>query len=442
LGQIEEISMKVAIIGAGSTEFATELMTDILSTPALEHGTFALVDIDAERLELAHQMAEFLIAHSGQNWTVEASTQRTEVLAGSDYVINTIEVAGLANVRHDYDIPLKYGVDQCIGDTIGPGGLFKALRTLPAWLDILADVERLAPCALVMNYTNPMSLTVLAGLRASSLPIVGLCHSIQHTSQQLAGYLDIPYEEIDWRAAGINHLAWFVELKRDGEDLYPLLREKARIPEIYDQDPVRFELMLHLGAFSTEGSGHNSEYVPYFRKRPDLVAKYDRGGYRGESGFYANNWPTWRAEGDQRIRDYLSGKKALEFERGPEFASYIMEAMQTNAPAVIYGNVLNTGLIDNLPQDGVVEVACLVDKKGVQPTHFGPLPTQLAILDAQHMAFHDLVTTAVLEQDREAAAHALVVDPLTAAVCSLAEIRQMFDEMVEAQRDYLPEFLL
>jgi len=434
--------MKVAIIGAGSTEFATELVTDILSTPALEHGTFALVDIDAERLELAQQMAEFLVARSGRDWTVEASTDRTKLLAGTDYVINTIEVAGLTNVRHDYDIPLKYGVDQCIGDTIGPGGLFKALRTLPAWIDILADVERLAPHALVMNYTNPMSLTVLAGLRASSLPIVGLCHSIQHTSQQLAGYLDIPHEEIDWRAAGVNHLAWFVELRRHGEDLYPLLREKARIPELYDRDPVRFELMLHLGAFCTEGSGHNSEYVPYFRKRHDLVAKYDRGGYRGESGFYANNWPTWRAEADQRIRDYLSGEEAFEFERGPEFASYIMEAMRTNVPAVIYGNVLNTGLIDNLPQDGVVEVACLVDKNGIQPTHFGPLPTQLAILDAQHMAFHDLVTTAVLEQDREAALHALMVDPLTAAVCSLAEIRQMFDEMLEAERDYVPEFLL
>jgi alpha-galactosidase len=433
---------KIVLIGAGSTEFATELITDILSTPALEQGTFALVDIDAKRLELAHKMAEFLIARSGRNWSVEASTDRSQVLARSNYVINTIEVAGLANVRYDYDIPLKYGVDQCIGDTIGPGGLFKALRTLPAWLDILADVERLAPHAQVMNYTNPMSLTVLAGLRASSLPIVGLCHSIQHTSQQLAGYLGLPYEEIDWRAAGINHLAWFVELRRHGEDLYPLLREKACIPEIYDQDPVRFELMLHLGAFSTEGSGHNSEYVPYFRKRPDLVAKYDRSGYRGESGFYANNWPTWRAEGDQRIRDYLAGKESFEFERGPEFASYIMEAMETNAPAVIYGNVLNTGLIDNLPQDGVVEVACLVDKKGVQPTHFGPLPTQLAILDAQHMAFHELVVTALLEQDREAAVHALMVDPLTAAACSLAEIRQMFDEMVEAERDYLPEFLL
>lgn len=433
--------VKVTIIGAGSAVFATELMSDFLLTPALEEGSFALVDIDAERLELAHQMGEFLIERTGRNWTVAASTDRTQVLSGSDYVINTIEVAGLPNVRHDYDIPLKYGVDQCIGDTIGPGGLFKALRTLPAWLDILADVERLAPRALVVNYTNPMSLTVLTGVRASSLPIVGLCHSIQHTSRELADYLDVPYEDIDWRAAGINHLAWFVQLERGGEDLYPLLRQRAQDPAIYERDPVRFDMMFELGAFPTESSGHVSEYTGYYRKRADLIERYCRSEYRGESGFYANNWPTWRAEMDQEIQEYISGREEFEPERGPEYASYIAEAITTNAPAVVYGNVLNTGLIDNLPQDGVVEVACLVDGKGIQPTHFGSLPTHLALLNQQHMAFHDLVATAVLEQNREAAVHALMVDPLTAAVCSLAEIRQMFGEMVEAEQDYLPEFL-
>jgi len=432
---------KVTIVGAGSTEFTTELVSDILSTPALQEGTFALVDIDPVRLELAHQMADYLVSLSGRRWQVESSLERRDVLQGSDFVINTIEVAGLPNVRHDYEIPMKYGVDQCIGDTIGPGGLFKALRTLPAWIDILQDVTQLAPRCLVMNYTNPMSLTVLAGLRSSSLPIVGLCHSIQHTSEQLADYLGLPYEQVHWRAAGINHLAWFVELSRDGDDLYPLLRQRARLPEIYEQDPVRLEIMLDLGAFPTESSGHVSEYLPYFRKRPDLVQRYMRSGYLGESGFYADNWPDWRTAGDQRLHQILVGQEEFHLERGPEFASYIIEAMQTNQPAVIYGNVLNTGLIDNLPQDGVVEVACLVDGKGIQPTHFGPLPTHLALLDQQHMAFHDLVVTAVLEQEREAAVHALMVDPLTAAVCSLAEIRQMFDEMVAVEKDYLPEFL-
>lgn len=432
---------KVAIIGAGSAVFAYEIMRDVLVTPGLESGTFALVDIDAERLELAHQIADKLIVATGRNWNVEASTDRTKVMAGTDYLINTIEVAGMENVRHDFDIPMKYGVNQCIGDTIGPGGIFKALRTLPAWLDILRDAERLAPNALVMNFTNPMSLTVLTGLRASKLPIVGLCHSIPHTAETLAGYLNIPVKELKYRAAGINHLAWLVELTHNGEDMYPRLRELAKDPAIYEQDPIRFETMLHLGAFPTEGSGHSSEYTPYFRKRPDLVEKYTRAGYLGETGFYANNWPRWREEAAEEIRRMVSGEDELDLERGVEYASYIIEAVETDTPTVIYGNVENTGLVTNLPQGGVVEVACLVNRDGVQPTYYGALPTQLAALDQVHMAVHDLVATAVLEQNREAAFYALMLDPLTAAVNSPAEIRSMFDEMAAVQAPYLPEWM-
>ncbi len=433
---------KITLIGAGSAVFTAEIIKDILATPGLESGTFALVDIDEGRLEVAHNMAEWLVQKSGRNWSVEASTDRTKLLPGTDYLINSIEVAGLANVRHDYDIPMKYGVDQCIGDTIGPGGLFKALRTLPAWIEILKDTERLAPNALVLNYTNPMSLTVLTGVRASKLPIVGLCHSIQHTTQQLAEYLDIPYEEIDWQGAGINHLAWIVRLERAGQNLYPVLQERLeKHPEIYERDPVRFEMMKHLGAFVTESSGHTSEYTAYFRKRPDLIEKYMRSGYEGESGYYANNWPRWREEYLHELENVVAGKETFDMKRGPEYASYIVESMETGKPQMIYGNVPNTGLIDNLPYNGVVEVACLVDKKGVQPTHFGSLPTHLAALDQQHMAFHDLVATAVLEENREAAVHALMIDPLTAAVCSLEEIRSMFDEMAAAQKRDLPTFL-
>ncbi|MBC8171198.1 MAG: alpha-galactosidase [Anaerolineae bacterium] len=432
---------KVTIIGAGSAVFAFEIITDLLLTPALDEGVIALVDIDATRLELAHRIAEKAIAATGRHWRVEASTDRNQVLRDTDYLINTIEVAGLANVRHDFDIPMKYGVNQCIGDTIGPGGIFKALRTLPAWLDILRDTERLAPGALVMNYTNPMSLTCLTGLRASSLPIVGLCHSIQNTSEQLAEYLGVPHKELKYRAAGINHLAWIVELTRNGEDMYPLLREQAKVPAIYEQDPIRFEMMLHLGTFVTESSGHTSEYTGYFRKRPDLIEKYTRAEYLGETGFYANNWPHWRQEADEWIQRMLNNEEPMPLERGPEYASYIIEAMETDVPTAIYGNVLNTGLITNLPQNGVVEVRCLVNRDGVQPTHFGALPTQLAALDATHMAVHDLVATAVLEGNREAAFYALMLDPLTAAVCSPAEIRAMFDEMSQAQAPYLPEWM-
>ncbi len=435
-------SIRVAIIGAGSAEFAAELMTDLLCTPTLPTGTFALVDIDAERLDLARQMGELLIERTGRDWTVEASANRADVLPGCDYVINTIEVAGLDNVRHDYDIPMKYGVDQCIGDTIGPGGLFKALRTLPSWIDIVRDVERLAPEAEILNYTNPMSLTVLTGLRAAHRPIVGLCHSVTHTVEQLAEYLDVPKAELRWRAGGVNHLSFITELTRDGEDLYPALRAAGRRPEIYEQDPVRFEQMYELGAFVSESSGHNSEYTQWFRKRPDLIDRYTRAGYNGESGFYANNWPEWRRKADARLRRVIAGTEEHELTRGDEYASHLIEARETGNPVEIYVNVANDGLIDNLPSDGVVEVVATVDADGVQPQRFGRLPSQFAAPVAVHMAFHDLVATSVLDQDREAAIHALMIDPLTSAVCSLAEIRELFEEMVAAEHDSLPEYVV
>jgi alpha-galactosidase len=432
--------IKVAILGAGSTVFARQLMTDLLCTPGLERGSFALVDVDGERLELAHRLGEKLVERSGRDWRVEATTDRQRVLAGCDYVINTIEVAGLRNVRPDYEIPLKYGVDQCIGDTIGPGGIFKMLRTGPAWLEILRDLERACPQAVVMNYTNPMSALTLLALRATRLAVVGLCHSVQGTSRQLAAYLDLPVEALRFRCAGINHMAWFTELRHQGEDLYPRLRRAARNPEIYESDPVRFEVMLQVGAFVTESSGHFSEYVPYFRKRPDLLQRYTREGYLGESGFYANNWPRWRAEADETSRVQVSGESEIVLSRGSEYASTIVEAIESGQPAVIHGNVVNSGLIHNLPAGGCVEVPVLVDGTGLHPVDFGPLPPQLAALNASHMYVHELMVQAVLERDRTAALRALLLDPLSAAACSPDEIRQMFEEMWEAERADLEVF--
>ncbi|HEX5850899.1 MAG TPA: alpha-galactosidase [Rubrobacter sp.] len=430
---------KVTLIGAGSAVFARQIVTDVLAIDGLDGGTFALVDIDAERLKLAHDISEKLVEATGKDWTVQSSTERNDVLAGTDFLVNSIEVAGLENVHHDYEIPLRYGVDQCIGDTIGPGGIFKALRTGPAWLEILRDAERECPDAVVMNYTNPMSLLTLAARRATSMNVVGLCHSIQGTSEQLAGYVEVPLEELNFRAAGINHNSWFVGLETNGKDLYPELRERARKPELYERDPVRFETMFHLGAFPTESSGHFSEYLPYFRKRPDLIERYARDGYLGESGYYANNWSAWRAENDEEIRRMLSGEEKLPLERSTEYAADVIEAITLGGEKVVYGNVENTGLIENLP-DGCVEVACLVNRNGVQPTHFGALPEQLAALNRAHMAVHELVVQALLERDRQAALYALMLDPLTAAVCSLEEIRNMFDEMWEAQRPFLTSF--
>ena len=432
-------STKITFIGAGSAVFARQLITDTLHIEGLDEGVIALVDIDPTRLQLAHNIAEKLVAHSGKKWRVQSSVERREMLPGSHFIVNTIEVAGLANVRHDFDIPMKYGINQCIGDTIGPGGIFKALRTGPAWLDILRDAEELCPEAWVLNYTNPMSILTYAATKGTSMRTVGLCHSVQGSSKQLAGYLDVPYEDLEWRCAGINHNAWFTELRYQGQDAYPLLLERIQQSEIYEKDPVRFEMTRYFGAFVTESSGHFSEYVPYFRKRPELIERYARAGYLGETGFYANNWPEWRRKNDESIQKMLDGSSELPFRRSHEYGSYIIEGVTLNRPQVIYGNVRNTGLIDNLP-DGCVEVACLVDRNGVQPTHFGPLPEQLAALNRSHMAVHSLMYDALLNKNKEAARYALMLDPLSAAVCSPAELSDLFDEMWEAEREYLQPF--
>jgi alpha-galactosidase len=284
-----------------------------------------------------------------------------------------------------------------------------------------------------------MSILTLAASRASSLPVIGLCHSVQGTSRQLAEYLDVPYEELDWRCAGLNHNAWFTKLEHHGKDQYPRLRERASQPDIYERDPVRFQVMLHLGAFVTESSGHFSEYVPYFRKRPDLLKKYTRSGYLGESGFYANNWPDWRSDNDERIHAMLRGEAEIPRQRSHEYASNIIEAMEHGTPTSIHGNVVNDGAIENLP-NGCVEVECSVGPDGVRPVHFGSLPEQLAALNRAHMAVHELVVEALITRDRHKAKYALMIDPLSAAVCSLEELDHLFEEMWDAERANLAPF--
>ena len=432
---------KITMVGAGSAVFARQIITDVLAIEGVDGGEFALVDVDPIRLDLARRIAEKLVELSGKRWQVTSSTDRTEVLAGTDYLVNSIEVAGLENVRADYDIPMKFGVDQCIGDTAGPGGIFKALRTGPVWLEIVADTERLAPEAMILNYTNPMSILTLAAARSTSLPVVGLCHSVQGSSRQLADYLSIPYEELQWECAGINHNAWFTKLEHSEIDLYPRLRElAANNMQVYERDPVRFEVMLSLGAFVTESSGHFSEYVPYFRKRPDLIERYTRAGYLGESGFYARNWPEWRRANDERIQAMLDGTTEIPLARSLEFGADIIEAAEKGEPISVWGNVVNEGAISNLPTDGCVEVECRVDRAGLHPVKFGRLPEQLAALNRAHMAVHELVVDALLRHDRRSALYALSLDPLTAAVCSLSEIEKMFDEMWEAERQFLAPF--
>src|SRR5438128_2169300 len=264
--------VRIALLGAGSAVFAQRMITDVLAIDGLDAGTFALVDLDTERLELAHEVAEQTITSAGKLWRVQATTEKRNVLSGCDYVINMIEVGGLANVYSDYAIPLKYGVDQCIADTIGPGGIFKYLRTAPSWLAICRDIQELCPRALVINYTNPMSALTLTALRATSVQVVGLCISTIETAYQLADYAGVPFEQMRYRCAGINHLAWFVSLEMDGEDLYPRIYRAAENPEIYREDPIRFEILRQFGAFVTEAGRLVSEYVPYFRRRKALLA--------------------------------------------------------------------------------------------------------------------------------------------------------------------------
>lgn len=360
----------ICFLGAGSG-FTGPLATDVMQVASIEAGQFRLVDIDSQRLELSSGLVRKIAEHFGGHWTVTATTDRRTALPGSDYVINCIEVSGVDTVRLDNDIPLKYGVSQCIGDTIGPGGLFKALRTVPVWLDVLRDCEELCPQAWVLNYTNPMSIMCLAAARVSRLTVVGLCHSVQHTSRGLAEYAGVPYDELEWQCAGINHMSWFTRLRHRGRDLYPLLCRKVQeSPELWEKDPVRFDVMLHFGAFVSESSGHLSEYLPYYRKRPELIERYCRAKFSGQESFYADNWPKWRAECDQRRQHILAGREVLDTKRSPEYASYIIEAHQINTPFVIHGNVPNHGLIDNLPADGCVEVACVVDRNGIHPTRF------------------------------------------------------------------------
>jgi alpha-galactosidase len=290
-----------------------------------------------------------------------------------------------------------------------------------------------------------MSALMLTAQRATSLQVVGLCQSIVQTAYELADFMEVPFERMRYRCAGINHLSWFVTLEMDGEDLYPRLRRAAEDLDIYEQDPIGFDLMRAFGYFTTESSGHVSEYVPYFRKRKALIERYISMQPDCRGGERASRWPVDRVAHDERLRDYLErerrGERAFYLDRGLDAGSYVIEGHALNRPQVIYGNVRNSGLIENLPRDGCVEIACLVDGNGIQPLPFGSLPTQLAALDSAHMMIHELMVQALFNEDREAAVQALMLDPLTAAVCSLTEVRQMFDELATAQHAYLPPFI-
>lgn len=438
--------INVLMMGAGSF-FTNSVLRDVVLIPDNQGGELRLCDIDATRLELQKNLMQKVIDAVGQGdrWTIKASTNRRDLMPGIDYVINSIEVSGTECVRFDNDIPLEFGISQNIGDTIGPGGLMKGMRTIPVYLDILRDMRELCPKARMLNYTNPMNMMILAGSRAvPEIQQIGLCHSVQGTSRMLAGYADVPYEQVQWKCAGINHLAWFTEFNGpDGQSLYPKLMAKAadRESDFAKNEPVRTDMMLHFGAFITESSGHLSEYLPYYRKRKDLLDKYTDTGYRGEESFYANNWPTWRKTADENRDKMISGEKELDLKRSFEYGAWIIESIEKNQPIVVYGNMApNNGCISNLPTDGCIEVACLINHNGFYPTKYGRLPKQMAAICDSNMRMFDLAADAAVEKSIQFAEWALMLDPLTSAVCSPAEVKELTRRLFEAEAKFLPGF--
>jgi len=417
----------------------------LLTFPLLRDATIALVDIDKERLLFAKRMIEKIIAMGNYPAKVIATTDRREVLKGADAVCVTI-LCGSINVwQHDILIPKKYGVDINVGDTRGPSGIFRFLRTLPPMMDIVRDMEKVCPEAVLLNYTNPMAMLCGALQRQTHIPVTGLCHSVQGTAMMLADWIGAPYDDIDYLCAGINHQAWYLEYKWKGKDAYPLIyKAVTERPEVYNEEPVRNEMYLALGYYVTESSGHNSEYNWWFRKRPDLIEKYCTHGTGWNPGEYAyilkeyqHNEATWK---DQVKTELARPLTAEHLQRGKEYAAYIINALQGGQPFKFNGNVQNTHLITNLPEGACVEVPVLVDRAGFHPMHVGALPPECALLTQLSSGIEEMTIQAALEGDPTMIYRAICHDPLTASVLSLAEIRQMTNELFAQHKDYLPQF--
>jgi alpha-galactosidase len=432
---------RVAIIGAGSLVFSSRLTADILSYQALGDTHFALVDVDPERLAYAGRIVERIRREGSYECaTYSLHSDRAEALAGADCVIVSILVGGFEAIEREIDIPRRFGVDQAIGDTLTPGGIMRCLRTLPELVRIGEDVVRHCPNAWVLNYTNPMAMLCWgATLAVPDLRLVGLCHSVQHTTAQWAKRLDVPVAEVDYLCAGLNHQAWLLRFVHRGRDLLPRIRELAVDPEIWRRDTSRMEYVKHFGYAVTEASGHNSEYSAWFRKRPDLVAAYcPGGGWNGGSGFIKTlyNRPDWR----DVMERLANGSAELSLARSHEYGSQIVQALAGGDSVVVYGNVPNRGLVSNLPADACVEVPCRVAAGMIEPVAVGALPDHLAAINQTQINVQRLAVRAALERDPELAFQAMAMDPLTSAVCTLDEIRALTRELLAAHAPWLPEF--
>ncbi len=435
----------ITFIGAGSYEFTTELVRDILTFPSLQDATLRLMDIDPVRLSFASKAVKKLVEAGGHPARVETTMDRAEALQGADVALTTI-LAGSTDVwRYDIEIPKKYGVDINVGDTRGPSGIFRFLRTINPMMDIVRDMEKYCPEAVLLNYTNPMAMLVSAMQKQSFIEITGLCHSVQGSAMMLADWIGAPFEEIDYLCAGINHQAWYLEFKWNGKDAYPLINKAiTERPEIYNEEPVRNEMYLALGYYVTESSGHNSEYNWWFRKRPDLIEKYCTHGTGWNPGEYAyilkeyqHREDTWQGEIEAQLKKPLTPE---DLQRGQEYAAFIIDALQGGEPFKFNGNVPNRDLISNLPNGACVEVPVWVDRSGFQPLHVGALPAETALLTQLSSGIEEMAIQASITGDPTLVYKAICHDPLTASVLSLREIKDMVNELFARHKEYLPQF--
>ena len=428
---------KVAIIGAGSIVFCKTLVLDIMNTPALRETEFALMAPSTRNTSQVEDFINKVIEKEKHPAKVYITTDRREALKGADYVILTFQIGGNEAYRVDSEIPLKYGVDSCIGDSMGPGGVFRALRTIPVIRGLCEEVRELCPDALVMNYVNPMAMVGWA-LGKEKVNYVGLCHGVQTTLDLIAGYCGVDKHDVDFLCAGINHMGWFLRIEKDGEDLYPRFKEAMEKPGYYINEKVRAEVLRNFGYFCTESTGHLSEYLPYFRKNQKALDLYcDEPGFGGETNAYYKFSNAVATKYAGRLLDH----EPIELPpRSVEYCSYIIEAIETGEPFRFNGNVLNQGMIANLPQDSCVEGPLYADAMGLHRCIVGELPDQLAALNMSNITVQRLAVRAGYSGDPEHIVHALAMDPLTASVCTLAEIRAMASEMLEAQRKWLPQF--
>jgi len=429
---------KVAIIGAGSVVFCKTLMLDIMATPGLEDTEFALMAPSKRRTPQVEAFAQRVIARNGLPAKAWITTDRREALDGADFVIATFQVGGVKGFEYDYSIPYKHGVDQCIGDTLGPGGIFRALRSIPVTMAMARDMEELCPNALLLNYVNPMAMICWA-LGKTKVQFVGLCHGVQTTMDLISGYVGVPKDEIDFTCAGINHMGWFLKLEHEGRDLYPLLKQRFEDPAYYVNEKVRGEALRQFGYFMTESTGHLSEYLPYFRKNQKALDLYcDEPGFGGATGAYYQ----WCKLVEDRFEgvDILADEPTALPSRSIEYGSYVIEAMVTGRRFKLNGNVINGGMIGNLPADCCAEGPIYVDRLGLHKTVVGDLPSQCAALNLTNINVQRLAVEAALSGDPEQIVHACALDPLSAATLTLKEIRDMAADMLEAEKQWLPQF--